>query len=122
MRNKGIGEVIDIYTLRRSFNETTKAKDYDHPEFVSAFVTAAQEFDNLLTHYYHEYGKKFDYNRDVVTKAETRLKAMADIAFALGAEAMVLAVPAESPDADLVGEMVRNREDKLPVRVLLQVR
>jgi hypothetical protein len=120
MRNKGVGAVMDVYTLRESFRGAAKREQYDNPEFVGAFLASAREFENLLTHYYHEH-PELPENRAVLAQAEKRLVRMAAYAFALNAGSIVVPVPAESPDAQLVGRMVRNNRH-LPVKVLLPVR
>ena len=120
MRNKGLGPLVDVYALRESFKGAAKKDQYDSPEFVAAFLVAAKEFENLLTHYYHEY-PTLPENKIVLAKVEDRLKKMAMLAEALNGSAMVVPVPAESPDAQLVGKMVRNNPN-LPVQVLLPVR
>ncbi|MBU0860054.1 MAG: hypothetical protein KJ667_08955 [Alphaproteobacteria bacterium] len=117
MRNEGLGNVVDVYTLRTAFMKN--AAQYDDPETVLSFLQASRDFENLLTHYYHEH-PDLPENKQVLQRAGDKLKEIADLAFALRGAAVVLPVPAESYDTQLVGKMVRAAN--LPVQVLLPVR
>ena len=114
--NEGLGTVIDIYKLRAAFNAQAK---YDEPETVGQLLEATQRFQNIMTYYYHEYPNMPE-NKRVMRQAEAQLTEVARLAFALKAEGMILPVPAESYDAPLVGEMVRNIEP--PVQFHLPLR
>jgi hypothetical protein len=114
--NEGLGRIIDIYRLRESFNA---AAQYDDRATVEKLLDATRRFENIMTYYYHEYPTMPE-NKRVLKMAEAQLSEIADLAFALKAEAMILPVPAESYDAPLVGNMVRNLEPAIQFHLPLR--
>lgn len=104
--DEGLGTIIDIYKLRAAFNAQAQ---YSDRATVEDLLDATKRFEAILTHYYHEY-ENLPENKGVMDMAEAQLEVIAGLAQKLKAEAMILPVPAESPDAMLVGAMVRNIE------------
>jgi hypothetical protein len=115
-KNEGIGTVIDIYGLRAAFGRRAR---YDDRATVKQLLHTARQFENMLTHYYHEH-PGLPENKVVLQRAEAKLKDMAELAFAMKAAAIVVPVPAESHDVKLVGAMARRMN--LPVQILFPAR
>lgn len=119
MKNQGLGQIIDIYKLRAAFNECADA--FDDIEGVKGLLKATKEFENLMTYYYPEY-PTLPENKIVIKKASQKLTEIAERAFALEAEALILPVPVGSCHAPLVSDMVLSRFEDLPIKILLPVR